>query len=69
MISTLYKVIPCHASVHKKLIVDYGVNERVAGDNVCIIAKTNKSVDVGINPRSTEPTISGFFHFTIVIKK
>ena len=44
--STLYSISSCHASGHKGSLVDRGANGGIAGDDVRIIAKTDRSVDI-----------------------
>src|SRR5919112_4970772 len=44
--STLYSISSCHASGHKGSLVDRGANGGIAGDDVRIIAKTDRSVNI-----------------------
>ena len=46
MASRMYSVSSCHAAGHKGSLVDRGANGGIAGDDVCIIAKTGRSVDI-----------------------
>ena len=44
--STLYSISSCHAPGHKGSLVDRGANRGIAGDDVRIIAKTDRSVNI-----------------------
>lgn len=46
MTSALFSISSCHASGHKGSLVDCGANGGIAGDDVRIIAKTDRSVDI-----------------------
>ncbi len=46
MASMTYSVSSCHATGHKGSLVDRGANGGIAGADRCIIAKTNRSVDI-----------------------
>ena len=46
MASTVYAISSCHAAGNKSSLVDHGANGGIAGDNVCIIDKTSKTVDI-----------------------
>lgn len=46
MASMLYNVSSCHATGHKGSLVDRSANGGIAGGDVCIISKTDRSVDI-----------------------
>jgi hypothetical protein len=46
MASTIYAISSCHAAGNKSLLVGQGANGGIAGDNVCVISKTGKTVDI-----------------------
>lgn len=46
MASRMYSVSSCHAAEHKGSLVDCGANGGIAGDDVHIIDKTDRSVDI-----------------------
>src|SRR5688572_1357631 len=46
MASTLYSISSCHATGHKGSLVDRGANGGITGDDVRIIAKNDRSVDI-----------------------
>ena len=46
MASAIYAISSCHAAGNKSSLVDCGTNGGIAGDDVCIIAKTGKMVNI-----------------------
>ena len=46
MASTIYAISSCHAAGIKSSLVDRGANGGIAGDDVRIISKTGKTVDI-----------------------
>src|SRR5688572_18038031 len=46
MASIVYSITSCHAAGHKGSLVDQGANGEIAVDDVHIIAKTDRSVDI-----------------------
>ena len=46
MASTVYAISSCHAAGNKCSLVNQGANGGIAGNNVCVIAKTEKIVDI-----------------------
>src|SRR5688500_1226286 len=46
MVFIVYSISSCHAAGHKGSLVDHGANGDIAGDDVRIIAKTDRSVDI-----------------------
>ena len=46
MASAIYAISSCHAAGNKSSLVDCGANGGIAGDDVCIITKTGKMVNI-----------------------
>ena len=46
MASAVYAISPCHAAGNKSSLVDHGANGSIAGDDICIIDKTSKTVNI-----------------------
>src|SRR5688572_23765012 len=46
MASTIYAISSCHATGNKSSLVDCGANGGIAGNNVRVISKTGKTVDI-----------------------
>ena len=46
MASTVYAIMSCHAAGNKSELVDPGANGGIAGDDICVIDKTGKIVNI-----------------------